>query len=531
VAVHLRQHHDHAVVVFRVRRLRLPQWLCLPLYPLLVVVGLRLGLPVLHGLTADRQAQLAARLERVDRHSVEPAQVIEAWAHAVALNPGQADYRYRLGQAYARAMHAQWTPDAAGAFRAGVQAMAAYRKAILRNPTSLFPYLAWGWTLEDVSRLAPWLDAQGSRPAGSHGIADEGLHQEARVVLGHRRLAIIDLSAAARQPMSNADGTMWLSYNGEIYNYRELRTELMACGYRFISQSDTEVIVHGYEAWGIDGLLPRLRGMFAFALYDARPSQVGVHASAPQLLLARDRLGIKPLYYSLADRNGDHAFASSVKTLLAGGTVASDLDRDALTGFLHFGSIPSPLTTVKSIRCLLPGHYLVVDLLGLDEAEAYASLQRSYATICPAMTNGPPSPRGFNDLELKRYLHDQLLRDTDTFSMAHGLELRVPYLDHTLVEYAAALPPTFMLEHGVSKPLLVHAVGDASLLEAGRRKKRGFSLPFDRWMKQHAGTLEEMALAGESLDRRAVRRLWDAFRVGRLHWSRAWALVVLGIQG
>jgi tetratricopeptide (TPR) repeat protein len=175
VVVHLRGHHDHAVAVFRVRRLRLPPWLCLPLSPLLVVVALLLGVPIVQGFAADRQAQLAECLERVDQSIVEPAQVIEAWAHAIALDPSQADYHYRLGQAYAREMQAQWTRDTVGAFRAGAQAMAAYRQAILRNPTSPFPYLAWSWTLEDLSRLAPWLQAQRHQAAVSHGVADEGL--------------------------------------------------------------------------------------------------------------------------------------------------------------------------------------------------------------------------------------------------------------------------------------------------------------------------------------------------------------------
>jgi asparagine synthase (glutamine-hydrolysing) len=624
-------------------------------------------------------------------------------------------------------------------------------------------------TPDDIGAVRCMMAAQVHR-----GPDADGLYHDARVVLGHRRLAIIDLSAAARQPMSNADGTVWISYNGEIYNYRELRTELIARGHIFLSQSDTEVIVHGYEAWGIEGLLQRLRGMFAFALYDARPSQSCEHSSnpptadimTPRLLLARDRLGIKPLYYTVAERAGDVAFASSVKALLGSGTVARDLDRDALTGFLHFGSVPSPLTTVKGIRCLLPGHYLMVDrggvalqrywdvpyasgdehwgdavsitadirarlddtvgrhlvsdvplgvflsggvdsvalaalasrvehsalrtltvvfeekdfseaeparqmaeqlrtdhrevlvtsadfirelpsifaamdqpthdgvntyfvskaaresgltvvlsglggdevfwgyrhyrwlarcqrplrwwgrlpismrkvivnaasaygrmrgqerlmrltclgsqaggeefysairgffapeqvadLMGLDQAETHESLERSYESIRPGTANGAPSARAFNYLEMKRYLHDQLLRDADAFSMAHSLELRVPYLDHTLVEYAAAIPPAFKLDHGVSKPLLVHAMGEASLMEAGRRKKQGFSLPFNQWMKQHAGTLEAIALGAESLDRRTVRRLWSAFRAGRLHWSRAWALVVLGAAG
>jgi O-antigen ligase len=183
VAVHLRRHQDQAVAVFRERQLRLPHWLSLPLAPVLVVVGLLLGLPIVQGLAAERQAQLAEQLERAMTHVAEPGVTVEAWARAVTLDPGHADYH--LGQAYARAMQAQWSRDAASAFRAGVQAMAAYRQAILHNPTSPFPYLAWSWAWEDVSRLAPWLAAQRRRPAAGHGVADDGLHELRRQLAQH----------------------------------------------------------------------------------------------------------------------------------------------------------------------------------------------------------------------------------------------------------------------------------------------------------------------------------------------------------
>src|SRR4051812_24085912 len=135
--------------------------------------------------------------------------------------------------------------------------------------------------------------------------------------LGHRRLAIIDLSVDGTQPMPNEDRTVWVTYNGEIYNYQELHQELLAYGHQFRSHSDTEVLVHGYEQWGIEGLLTRLRGMFAFALYDARERTV---------LLARDHVGIKPLYYS----TGHDAllFASEVKALLRSGYISDEHDRE-----------------------------------------------------------------------------------------------------------------------------------------------------------------------------------------------------------
>ena len=565
-----------------------------------------------------------------------------------------------------------------------------------------------------------------------------GLHHEGRVVLGHRRLSIIDLSPAALQPMSNEDGTVWVTYNGEIYNHRELRRDLVSRGHDFRSQSDTEVILHGYEEWGIEGLLQRLRGMFAFGLYDSHRG----------LILVRDRLGIKPLYYFAS--KGKLLFASEVKALAASGLVPNQRDPEALAGFLLAGSVPSPLTILQGVRCLPAGHYLtwrdgaielrkywdlefepqdpreevaagfpaelqdtvarhlvsdvplgvflsggvdssalvalargarpsalvtltvvfneqelsegraaqgianrfetshqevlvtendfrcelpsifaamdqptndgvntyfvsraarqagltvvlsglggdevfwgyrhyrllgrslrwlghcpalarkalmrsaaalgrvrgreswmrlaylskrvssqglylsmrgffappqVARLLGIGPAEVEAAVERSFELAAPLGANG------FNYLEFKRYMHDQLLRDTDTFSMAHSLEVRVPFLDHMIVDYAAHAGPARKAANGINKPMLVNAVDDPILMEAGARKKQGFSFPMDQWMKRYAGELEEMSQGADCVDRGAVRALWKGFRAGRLHWSRAWALTVLG---
>jgi asparagine synthase (glutamine-hydrolysing) len=178
-----------------------------------------------------------------------------------------------------------------------------------------------------------------------------GMYADTRVVLGHRRLSIIDLSDAGRQPMANADGTLWVTYNGEIYNFAALRAALCARGYHFRSRTDTEVLLHGYDAWGEEGLLARLRGMFAFALYDAR-------TPAPRLILARDRLGKKPLYYAW---NGSYClFASELKALLASGLLDRRLNPAALVAYLTFGSVPAPLTMIDGIAALSPGHYLVL---------------------------------------------------------------------------------------------------------------------------------------------------------------------------
>jgi asparagine synthase (glutamine-hydrolysing) len=599
---------------------------------------------------------------------------------------------------------------------------------------------------QDAVAVRRMLDVQAHR-----GPDGDGLQQVGGAVLGHRRLAIIDLSDAAAEPMSNEDGSVWLTYNGEIDNFAELRAELLSLGHRFRSRNDGEVLVHGYETWDVAGLLGRLRGMFAFALYDA---------GRGRLLLARDRLGIKPLYYAVASDGGSLAFASEVRALRRSGVVPPDEDPDAMVGFLALGSVPAPRTMFRGVRCLRPGHFLIagpsgireerywtlpaiqdggreagsdglrVDLrdtvarhlvsdvpLGLflsggvdsaalaslasrdpdlslhtltvtfDEpdfseeagarraAQAYRTehhevlvtstdfarelptfldaidqptndglntyfvaraARRAGLTVVLSGVGGdevfwgypqhhwlggqgpirwllalPPllgawsaavaagfgrargqerwerlgylrsgaSPetvylalRGFfapaqiarllggeqselerrikslvcdqpmeagdanlavsfNRLEFGRYLHDQLLRDTDVFGMAHSIEIRVPYLDHEVVEAMALVPARCRVEAGLNKPVLCRAVGDPLVLELGRARKRGFTLPLDRWMREHAGLLEEIAGTTVRLDRDAVRGLWREFRAGRLHWSRAWALVVLGNAG
>ncbi len=182
------------------------------------------------------------------------------------------------------------------------------------------------------------------------GPDDEGEHIErqagALIGLGHKRLSIVDLSASARQPMSNEDGTVWLTCNGEIYNFRELRSELLEKGHAFRSNSDNEVIVHLYEEMGV-GCLERLKGMFAFALWD-QPKNA--------LFLARDRMGKKPLHYALYD--GGIAFASEIKALLQHPAVGRSLDLNSLNKYLALEYVPAPHSIYKSILKLKPGHYL-----------------------------------------------------------------------------------------------------------------------------------------------------------------------------
>ena len=194
-------------------------------------------------------------------------------------------------------------------------------------------------------------------PAMRHrGPDEEGfLAGDARapgLALGMRRLSIIDV-AGGRQPVWNETRDVAVIYNGELYNYRELRERLTLLGHRFATQSDTEVLVHAWEEWG-EECLPELRGMFAFALLDLR----GRFATAPLLFLARDPLGIKPLYYTQGPEG--FAFASEVRALLASGVAPRQISQDALTAYLLFGGVAEPVTMVEGIFSLPPGHRMLL---------------------------------------------------------------------------------------------------------------------------------------------------------------------------
>jgi asparagine synthase (glutamine-hydrolysing) len=194
------------------------------------------------------------------------------------------------------------------------------------------------------------------------GPDDEGLLHDGRVGLGVRRLAVIDV-AGGKQPMANGAGSIVAVFNGEIYNFRDLRAELEGFGHVFRTQSDTEVIVAGYEHWGAE-VVRRLNGMFGIALYDRRKGQ---------LLLARDPVGIKPLYYAFT---GDClVWGSEIKALLASGMVERTLDFDALGQFVAWEYCPGESTLLKLVRKLLPGRMLTLDLgSGQHEISRYWQL-------------------------------------------------------------------------------------------------------------------------------------------------------------
>jgi asparagine synthase (glutamine-hydrolysing) len=183
------------------------------------------------------------------------------------------------------------------------------------------------------------------------GPDDEGIHVGPGIGLGFRRLSIIDV-AGGHQPISNEDGTIWVMLNGEIYNYTELYRDLIGRGHRFSTRSDTETIVHLYEEYG-EACFAKLRGMFAIALWDSRKRQI---------LLARDRIGKKPLFYAADDKH--ILFGSELKALLTG-SMPRDIDIQAISDYFSLGYIPAPKTIYRAAKKLLPGHYLVASAGGI----------------------------------------------------------------------------------------------------------------------------------------------------------------------
>ncbi len=207
-----------------------------------------------------------------------------------------------------------------------------------------------------LATMRDTLEHRGPDDAGSWLSAD------GRVGLGHRRLSFLDLSAAGRQPMPSEDERFWLILNGEIYNHRELRRELAARGHRFRSSCDAEVVLHGYEEWGA-AILPRLKGMFAFGIWDDRERE---------LFLARDRFGIKPLYF-VADSER-LLFASEAKALLAHPAVSREADWSAVCDYLVYRYVPSPKCIWKGLAKLPPASWLRLDRDGEVTVREYWTL-------------------------------------------------------------------------------------------------------------------------------------------------------------
>jgi asparagine synthase (glutamine-hydrolysing) len=579
--------------------------------------------------------------------------------------------------------------------------------------------------------------------------------------LGNRRLAILDLSPLGHQPMHDPATGNCIVFNGEIYNFREIRLRLESLGIQFVGNSDTEVLLKAYGAWGAR-CLDELRGMFAFAVWDA-PVQ--------RLFVARDHVGIKPLYYFSSPNN--FIFASEVRALLATGLLQRRLNPTALVNYLSFGSMYDPETLIEGVHALLPGHYLewrnghmrdvqywdfpcaqdhqngnpsaleragceqhISTLLresieqqlvsdvplgvflsgGIDSSSLVAILSRNHSQqlstfslafqesdyneskYCRAiaerfgtdhhesvisaaealeaipeaihamdqptvdgvntylvskktreagikvalsglggdeMFGGYSSfrtvprlerfshfkhyvPRPVNQavgaglgqvldaispgdctekiaalisengrllhpyfvsrllflpaqreallarnsefstesaaplknavraagmldpinrvsyLEARCYMQNTLLRDADFMSMAHGLEIRVPLLDHKLAEFLFTLPGSWKLNSGIPKPLLVRATGGLLPDTVVRRAKRGFTLPFEHWLRDEMRPELEKTLGtapcgplADILRPDAIRNVWNRFLAGKTSWSRPWALFVL----
>lgn len=254
-----------------------------------------------------------------------------------------------------------------------------------------------GGTAVDRSTVRRMADAIAHR-----GPDDEGMHVDGAFGLGFRRLSIIDVDGG-HQPMSDEAGAVWVALNGEIYNFRELRAELERCGHRFATRSDTEVIVHGYRQWG-DAVLEHLNGMFGVAIWDG---------SHQRLLLARDRAGIKPLYWTV---EGDRLlFGSELRAVRAGMRTSPALDPTALALFLQFRYVPAPFTLESGIQKLAPGTVLVVDRDGVVE--------RTWWRFTPTPLDPPPSPEDAVDELVERYrdaVRRQLVSDVPVGLLLSG---------------------------------------------------------------------------------------------------------------
>ena len=219
----------------------------------------------------------------------------------------------------------------------------------------------WGEANDDlIRRMTAAISHRGPDDCGIKVFT----HPDQEVSLGHRRLSIIDLSSAGHQPMTNEDETIWVVFNGEIYNFPELRKNLLATGHQFRSRTDTEVLLHGYEEWGID-FVKKLNGIFAFALWDSRRRT---------LHLVRDRYGVKPIYYW--KHNHRLLFASEIKSLLCDPNLDREVDREALLAYLKFRYCPEPLTLFKQVRKVPPGHVMT---FGVDKT----SSSRFYELVFP----------------------------------------------------------------------------------------------------------------------------------------------------
>ncbi|MGE0055211.1 MAG: asparagine synthase (glutamine-hydrolyzing) [Hyphomicrobium sp.] len=253
----------------------------------------------------------------------------------------------------------------------------------------------------DRVELARTRDHMASRGPDGTG---EWIASDGRIGLGHRRLSIVDLSDAGAQPMASADEKLIVTFNGEIYNYRDLRVRLEDKGHIFRSNSDTEILLHLFAEKGED-MVHDLRGMFAFAIWDNERQS---------LLLARDPYGIKPLYYS--DDGWTFCFASQVKALLAGGRISRDPDPAGRVGFFMWGNVPEPFTSFRQIRALPSGSTMVINNVGAQRPRRYKSIGEIFKA---AEELGTPNPDAMPDAS-------GVVREALLDSVRHHLVADVP---------------------------------------------------------------------------------------------------------
>ncbi len=267
------------------------------------------------------------------------------------------------------------------------------------------------------------------------GPDNEGIHVDGSIVLGHRRLSIIDLSARSNQPMVDADTKLSIVFNGTIYNYPQLKKELQAKGHHFFSSGDTEVIIKAYKQWGTD-CVSHLQGMFAFAIWDKQ---------AKTCFMARDRLGIKPLYYS--HTNNSLIFASNMQAILASGRVSKTINPEGLQQQLSLhGVIPAPHTILKDIKKLPPGYSMMTYADG-------RSISQPYWQLSIAMDDDKKS---WDESQWTDAIHDSLMS---------AVKKRLMIAD---------VPVGVLLSGGLDSSLLV-----ALLAEAGVHDLRTFSIGFN----------------------------------------------------
>jgi asparagine synthase (glutamine-hydrolysing) len=271
------------------------------------------------------------------------------------------------------------------------------------------------------------------------------------VAFGHRRLSIIDLSAAGHQPMCNEDATTWIVFNGEIYNFQETREKLVKKGHSFKSKSDTEVILHAYEEFGVE-CLNHLRGMFAFAIWDSKQRQ---------LFMARDRLGKKPLVY--LHQSGHFAFASEIKALLQIPGIGKKVNGSAIHHYLTYQYVPSPDTIFEGIKKLPPAHYLIYDREGNVKVERYWKLHFS--------------PCGQTEMDLREISH----------------RIRAELEESVKLRLISDVPLGAFLSGGVDSSLIVGIMAKFSekpvkTFSIGFEEKEFDELSYARLVSNHFGT-------------------------------------------